>query len=293
MDASDAKAPPPKATKRLTIVGIGASAGGLEALQALLGAVELDCLALIVVQHLSPEHKSQLAEILARATKLEVVTATEGLLVEANHVYVIPPNAELFLRDCRLHLRPPSSGVRLPVDAFFRSLAEDQGPTAIGVVLSGTGGDGTFGLKAIKAAGGIALAQDPLTAKYDGMPRHALDAGWVDFAMAPERIGHELTRLSRLPPLGQPHPKAPRLQDELAKILGLVRVAFGTDLSGYKPSTLERRLERRLALNKLERLEDYFVSARRTWGGRWTSSMPFWASRSGRSSPSSSIGSRR
>src|SRR4051812_15395874 len=188
-DAKDASSPVRKrevATERFPIVGIGASAGGLEAPAALLRRIDIDSLAVVVVQHLSPDHESLLSILLARASSMRVLTAEDQMRVEPNHIYVIPPNADLSIRDGVLRLNRPvgsTRGVQLPIDYFFRSLAEDRGPLAIGVVLSGTGSDGTFGLRAIKEAGGVTFAQEPASAKYDGMPRSALESGAADFCM--------------------------------------------------------------------------------------------------------------
>src|SRR5436190_469765 len=195
---------------RFFTVGVGASAGGLEALSALLKHVRLDDMAFVVVQHLAPKHESLLTALLARVSNIKVELAADGTSVEPNHVYVIPPNSDLAIVRGVLHVMtpPPSasrsgSGSHLPIDYFFRSLAADLGPRSIGIVLSGTGSDGTFGLKAIKEAGGITFAQEPGTAKYDGMPRHAIDAGWADFSLAPAAIADELLHISQHPYLAR------------------------------------------------------------------------------------------
>ena len=174
--------PTPTTPVTCPIVGIGASAGGLEALSALLKNVALDSMAFVVVQHLAPKHESFLPALLSRVSNIKVDVAADGTAVQPNRVYVIPPNADLAVLRGVLHVMTPphddgGHGSHRPVDYFFRSLAEDLGPRAIGIVLSGTGSDGTFGLKAIKEAGGITFAQDPGTAKYDGMPREGADRG--------------------------------------------------------------------------------------------------------------------
>ena len=240
------------------IIGIGASAGGLEALSSLLGRMTLDGAAFIVVQHLAPTQKSSLAEILDRASRLKVVTAEDGALVERNVVYVNPPGVELTLRNGTLQVSvsPADQRAHLPIDSFFRSLAQDRGSRAIGVVLSGTGTDGTFGLAAIKAGGGLTFVQDPLTAKFDGMPRSALESGVSDFCLSPESIADEIVQVSA-------HPYLRRLalvrsDDEfLVALATLVKKDFGIDLSHYKPNTIERRLHRRMAVHRLERVADY------------------------------------
>src|SRR5262245_50259523 len=244
------------------IVGIGASAGGLEALTALLSNIKLDCMAFVVVQHLAPKHESFLPALLSRTSNIKVIAAADGTQVEPNQVYVIPPNSDLAILQGVLHvMSPPRTatphGPHLPVDYFFRSLAADQGTRSIGIVLSGTGTDGTFGLKAIKEAGGITFAQDPATAKYDGMPRSAIEAGWADFSLAPEAIADELDHLSNHPSLPRATPVSAELADVDGKLIVLMRTAFGNDLTYYKPATVDRRIERRMALHKIERLADY------------------------------------
>ncbi|WP_394846060.1 PAS domain-containing protein [Pendulispora brunnea] len=242
------------------IVGVGASAGGIEALAHLVGRLTLDHLALVVIQHLAPSHESFLAPLLARNSSIRVQTAEDGMRVEPNGIYVIPPNVNLAILSGVLHLMPPTPrpGPALSVDFFFRSLAEDQGSRAVGVVLSGTGTDGTLGLKAIKQAGGITFAQDPNTAKYDGMPRHALASGCVDFCLAPDAIAGELMSIGHHPYWHERAVPRPKTEFEgVSKLILLMRSMFGNDLTYYKPSTIERRIERRLALHKFERLEDY------------------------------------
>jgi two-component system CheB/CheR fusion protein len=244
------------------IVGIGASAGGLEALTALLSNIKLDCMAFVVVQHLAPKHESFLPALLSRTSNIKVLAAADGTQVEPNKVYVIPPNSDLAILQGVLHvMSPPRTatphGPHLPVDYFFRSLAADQGTRSIGIVLSGTGSDGTFGLKAIKEAGGITFAQDPSTAKYDGMPRNAMESGWSDFCLPPDGIAQELQNISQHPYLARAKQPALQTQESVAKLIVLMRTAFGNDLSYYKPTTIDRRIERRMALHKIEKLTDY------------------------------------
>ena len=251
---------PPASFEPFFIVGVGASAGGLEAIDELLQNVSFDHMAFVVLQHLSPTHDSMLTHLIARSTKLTVVTATDGMRVEPNRVYVLPPNADLAVLQGVLRLLPqvPGPGVRLPVDFFFRSLADDQGPAAIGIVLSGTGSDGTLGLRAIKAAGGITFVQEPSSAKYDGMPQSALAAGHADFSLPPKGIAEELRWLGTQATAVRPErPRTPESEDQLAKLFVLIRAEFGNDMSQYKPATVHRRIDRRMALNKIVRLEDY------------------------------------
>ena len=244
------------------VVGIGASAGGLEALGELVKYVPMDNMSFVVVQHLAPHHESVLPQLLSRTSKVEVQTATDGTLAEPNHVYVIPPNTDLALLHGVIRLMPPPAGdrPRLPIDYFFRSLAEDQGPSAIGIILSGTGTDGTLGLRAIKEGGGLVFVQDPSSAKYDGMPRSALASGFTDFCLAPKAIGEELARIahgSESLRIYKTPARAPQVQEQIARLFLMVRSAFGNDLSRYKPSTVERRIERRMTLHRLGNLEDY------------------------------------
>jgi two-component system CheB/CheR fusion protein len=248
-----------KADSKFFIVGIGASAGGLEALESLLKQVQLDGMAFVVVQHLAPQQESVLPALLSRASHISVHAARDGMKVEPNNIYVIPPNADLAILEGVLHLMtPPAHGIRLPIDYFFRSLAQDQGSRSIGVILSGAGSDGTFGIKAIKEAGGITFAQDPESARYDGMPRSAIESGWADFCLRPESMAEELINIGKHPYLQRTQPPPPRNHEAFGRLLVLVRSVFGNDLTYYKPSAIERRVERRMALHKIERLEDYY-----------------------------------
>ena len=184
------------------IVGIGASAGGLEAFTQLLGALPGDSgMAFVMVSHLSHTHKSMLTELLARATPMAVSQVTEITPVDANHVYVIPPNMNLSIRNGVIEVSPMDQERRAPlaIDFFFRSLAESRKSGAIGVLLSGTGTDGTLGLAAIKAEGGITFAQDESSARFADMPRSAAQAGSADFVLPPVQIAAELTRIARHP----------------------------------------------------------------------------------------------
>ena len=244
------------------IVGVGASAGGLEAFTQLLTALPADTgMAFILIQHLDPAHSSFLSQALGRTTSMKVLEVENGMRVLPDHVYVIPPSADVALRGCVLQLldrsRPPEP--HLPVDSFFRSLALERGSQAIGVVLSGTASDGTEGLRAIKAEQGIALVQDPQSAKFSGMPQSAIDAGVADCALSLPLLAEELVRLSRHPYLTA-DPELPSEEadgDALNQILLLVREAVGVDYAEYKPATLQRRLARRMALRKAKSLRDY------------------------------------
>ena len=252
---------PPESAPRL-IVGIGASAGGLAALRELIGHLPLDHISLVVVQHLAPEHRSALTELLARSSKIDVLTARQGARVYANQIYVMPPAVEMTIVAGVLHLaaRTGERVKHLPVDLFLRSLAGSHGPAAVGVVLSGTGSDGTEGLRAIKEAGGLTFVQDVGSAAYDGMPRSAQASGCADFCLPPAEIARELTRLgaSRGRP-GQPKQSLTSRHrlDALTQIFDLIGRAFDVDLNAYKMATLERRIERRMAICRAPDLAAY------------------------------------
>jgi two-component system CheB/CheR fusion protein len=247
------------------VVGVGASAGGFEAFRELLKALPSDTgLALVLVQHLDPGHESLLAKLLSNATAMPVSEVEEGMAVEPNHVYVIPPNKTMGIRNGTLHLmaRGEPAVKHLPVDYFLTSLAEDRGNRAVGVILSGTASDGTLGLKAIKTEGGITFAQDSKSAKYDGMPRSAIAAGCVDLVLPPEAIARELARIGRHPYLRIP-PSTPAAEpgvesdDDLRKLILVLQKTTGVDFTYYKYSTIKRRIARRMLLHKLESLQQY------------------------------------
>jgi two-component system CheB/CheR fusion protein len=243
------------------IVGIGASAGGLEAFTELLSHLPVDTgMAFVLIQHLDPTHESHLTELLAKASKMPVSEVKGGTRTEANHVYVIPSRCNLSISNGVLHTPPrPQSGRNLPIDFFLRALAADRGGRAIGVVLSGTASDGTLGLQAIKAAGGVTFAQEMETAKYDGMPRSAIAAGAADYVLAPAGIARHLTAMARAVRVAVEPREAtePHEDEQLARILRLVRTATGVDFTHYKHSTLARRIKRRMAQRGFEKLEDY------------------------------------
>ncbi|HTR37922.1 MAG TPA: chemotaxis protein CheB [Bryobacteraceae bacterium] len=249
-------------SKPVAIVGIGASAGGLEAFIQLLRALPPNTgMAFVFVQHLEARHESMLTKILATATEMPIAEVVQGTVVEPNHVYVIPPNADIRVAGGVLQVarRKASVGRHLPVDLLFRSLAEDQGARAIGVILSGTASDGTLGLRAIKVEGGVTFAQDPDTAKFDGMPTSAISAGCVDFVLPPERIAVELAQIGRHPYVGLAHVRdvVPALDEEWLRVFRLLRIASGVDFTFYKKSTIQRRIARRMALHKIEQLSKY------------------------------------
>jgi two-component system, chemotaxis family, CheB/CheR fusion protein len=248
-------APSPESQSCL-VAGFGASAGGLEAFTDVLHRLPNDTgLSLVFIQHLDPKHSSVLTELLARATRMPVVQVAGGMPIKPNHVYVIPPNTNISVSGGSLRVQPrPPGRPHMPVDHFLRSLAQEQGNKAIGVVLSGTASDGTLGLKAIKAEGGITFAQSPDSAKYDGMPRSAVAAGCVDFVLTPEQIAVELVRLCRHPYLITPRPAEPpcEAEKEFSQIFAALRSATGVDFTHYKSGTINRRMHRRMALHKLD-----------------------------------------
>ncbi len=249
------------------VVGIGASAGGLEAFTELLKSLPADPgVAILYAAHLEPHHKSRLPEILDRITSLPVREVREGMAVEVNHVYLLPPNTNMALTDGKLALTPRSlvPGQHMPIDHLFRSLATIQKNRAIGVLLSGGGTDGTLGFHAIKAEGGITIAQDEKTAMQPSMPRSAVLDGNVDYVLAPHDIAHQITRLVRHPyaqePLEAAEPIAP---DVTSDILALLRSVSDVDFTHYKQTTINRRLLRRLALSDCQNLEEYLQFLRR------------------------------
>ncbi|BAZ36783.1 signal transduction histidine hinase (plasmid) [Calothrix sp. NIES-4101] len=255
----------PKIDAPFPIVGIAASAGGLEAFTELIRHLPTDTgMAFVLIQHLSPDHESLLSEILGRVTAMPVRQVQEGMMVEPNEVYVIPPNTQMTLKDGMLHLAPRQKihGKYLPADAFFVSLAADRGNKALAVVLSGTDGDGSQGIKAIKVAGGVTFAQCEETAKFDSMPNTAVATGNVDFILPPQAIAEELTTLSQsvFSFYSQPFPvveKLPEPGTALTTIFAQLRTITGVDFTYYKPATLNRRMQRRMLLYKLNNLEDY------------------------------------
>ncbi|MBA3494527.1 MAG: hypothetical protein H0T87_10565, partial [Gammaproteobacteria bacterium] len=231
------------------IVWIGASAGGLEAFTQLLAHLPASTgMAFVLVQHLDPRHESRLTDILARATRMPVVEASQGLPVEPNHVYIIPPNTCMALAQGALQLTPrgDASGPNLPVDHFLRALAQAEQAQAIGVVLSGTGSDGTLGLLEIKAVGGITFAQEPGTAGHGGMPQSAIGSGAVDFVLPPEGIARRLAEVGAHPYLALGSVES---EDHFRRVLGAVRAATKVDFSQYRATTIRRRIMRRMALH--------------------------------------------
>jgi len=254
--------PPTQKSLAFPVVGIGASAGGLEALDQFLRHVTENCgMAFVIVQHLDPTHKGIMPELLQRVTSMQVFQVKDRMKVKPNCVYVIPPNRDMSILHDMLHLFEPlaARGLRLPIDFFLQSLAEDRHENAIGVVLSGMGSDGTEGLRAIKNKGGIALVQDPASAKFDSMPRSAINAGLADIVAPVEDlprniidfIGHKLVITKDLPPMEE------KDQSALEKVLILLRGKTGNDFSLYKKNTIYRRVERRMGIHQIGRITTY------------------------------------
>ena len=247
------------------IVGIGASAGGLAAFEAFFSGMPADTdpgMAFVLVQHLAPDHKSILTDLIRRYTRMQVFEVEDGMEVKPNCAYIIPPNRDMAFLNGTLQLLEPSSprGQRLPIDFFFRSLAQDQHERAICIVLSGTGSDGTLGVRAIKGEGGMVMAQNPESTEYDGMPRSAIATGLVDYELPPAEMPAQIMsyvfhafgkppRPATIPP--------PKTENALKKIFILLRTQTGHDFSQYKPSTITRRIERRMAVHKIETMDGY------------------------------------
>jgi two-component system, chemotaxis family, CheB/CheR fusion protein len=247
------------------IVGIGASAGGLEAFTQLLSHLPIDTgMAFVLVQHLDPSQKSLLTEILARTTQMPVQEVQDGTTVQPNHVYVIPSNTTMTIAQGVLHLQPREKNrkVSMSIDRFFCSLAADRGDKTIGVILSGGDGDGSKELAAIKAAGGITFAQSEDSAQVSSMPNTAIATGYVDFILPPAEIAEKLASISRHPYVKNLLPTAPTAElpggkDALSKIFSLLRATTRVDFTYYKHTTIKRRIFRRMALYRLEQFDDY------------------------------------
>ncbi|MFZ2854132.1 MAG: chemotaxis protein CheB [Rhodocyclaceae bacterium] len=260
--ASPGTAVQPAANARHMIVGIGASAGGLESFESFFSNVAPDCgMGFVLVPHLDPGHPSILSEILQRITSLPVVEARDQASVLPNHVYVIPPNRDMAILNGRLQLSVPDQprGQRMPIDFFLRSLAEDRADKAVGIILSGTGTDGTLGLRAIQGAGGICLVQEPDTAKYDGMPQSVIESGYATHILPVETMPKLLLDIVQHR-VSIPSPAAiqnPQVLSGLNQILILLRNGTGHDFSQYKKSTIGRRIERRMSLHNIDEIATY------------------------------------
>ena len=246
-------------------MGIGASAGGLAAFEAFFSGMPADVdpgLAFVLVQHLAPDHKSLLTELIRRCTRMRVFEVEDGMEVLPNCAYIIPPNRDMALLNGRFQLIEPVAprGQRLPIDYFFRSLAQNLRESAIGIVLSGTGSDGTLGVRSIKGEGGMVIVQTSDSSEYDGMPRSAIATGLVDYELPPSEMPAKIiAHVTQT--LGSPPQTAvtPRLviENALQKIFIQLRTQTGHDFSQYKPSTIHRRIERRMAVNQIDTMDAY------------------------------------
>ena len=257
--------PPDVSLDALSVVAVGASAGGVEAFTEFTRNLPLDTgFAFVFIQHLDPTHQSILSELMAKATKMPVSEVTNGMQIAPNHIFVIPPNTTMSISGNTLELVPreDSHAVHMSVDRFMRSLAEAKGNRAMGVILSGSGSDGTLGLSEIQAQGGVTFAQEEATARYDSMPHSAIAAGCTDYILSPKEIAHELGRISKHPFVVRPEPHADaHLADSrsngLDSIFQLLRRHTGVDFTHYRQTTILRRIQRRMLVHKLDRLSDY------------------------------------
>ncbi|MDD5064259.1 MAG: chemotaxis protein CheB [Phycisphaerae bacterium] len=253
---------PRRGKREPPIVGIGASAGGLEALEGFFRHMPSNSgMAFVVIQHLSPQHVSAMDTLLTRYTEMQVLNIEDGIRVKPNHIYLNPPDKHVVIMNGKLCLMEPKEphGVKMPINYFLRSLAEDRGEKAICIILSGTGSDGALGLKAVKGEGGLAIAQNEKQAKFDGMPRSAIDTGLVDLVLPVERMGDELMKYSQHPYVegGQVRTDKKSLGDYMRKIFFLIRSKAGHDFSNYKQNTILRRTERRMALHHINQISEY------------------------------------
>lgn len=245
------------------VVGIGASAGGLEALRTFFSVMQPDSgMSFVVIQHLAPDYKSLMAELLARLTQMPVLRAEEGLVVEPNCVYLIPPRFNLTIADGRLRLSAPPGGraLNLPIDIFFRSLATDCGDRGVAIILSGTGSDGARGIRAVKEAGGMVMVQAEASAKFAGMPSSAIATGTADFVLPVEQMPKQLVNFARHPFAARPLPADAHIPEDstyLDRICLRLKEVTGIDFRNYKYATLARRIERRMNIAQLQDLAEY------------------------------------
>lgn len=243
-------------------VGIGASAGGLEALEQFFKNMPHDTgLSFVVVQHLSPDYKSLMVELLSKHTQMTVYRAEDGMNILPNCIYLIPPkkNMTVFHGNLFLTEQDHHHVINLPIDIFLRSLAEDYADKSIGIILSGTGSDGTLGIRAIKGIGGMVMAQDDSSAKFDGMPKSAIATGLVDYILPADKMPEELLKYVKHPltSKGEDKQNISGPESTLGKIMSLIRGTTGVDFTYYKPNTIIRRLERRISINQISTYENY------------------------------------
>src|SRR5512132_1220821 len=252
---------PPDGEHGLTIVGIGASAGGLKALRSFFEALpETTGMAFVVITHLHPEHESVMADILQADTKMHVSQVTRKVDVEPDHVYVIPPNHQILMTDHKVDVKEYDEprGLRSPVDHFFRSLAKAQ-HNIVGIILSGTGSDGSVGIKAIKEEGGLLMVQSPEEAEYDGMPRAAIDTGIIDVVLPVSELAGTLMKYAKHPGTlpRDPDDLTQQQQETMQRILANVNARTGHDFRQYKHTTVLRRIQRRMQIGGYETIEEY------------------------------------
>jgi two-component system, chemotaxis family, CheB/CheR fusion protein len=260
------KTPFPTAMMPSHYIGIGASAGGLEALQTLLQNLPTDTGAcFVIVQHLSPDFKSMMLELLSKHTSMEILNVEDGIHVKANTIYLIPPKKNMMVAAGQLLLsdKMPDSGLNLPIDIFFRSLSEEQQHKAIGIILSGTGSDGSRGIKALKEAGALVIAQDPESAKFDGMPNSAIKTGIIDLILRPEDMGKKIESYIQHPLVrGDSEPLKESMhgnEDIMSEIFNVLKIKSEIDFAKYKPSTVARRIERRMTIKQVNSLQEYLT----------------------------------
>lgn len=247
--------------KKFPVVGIGASAGGLAALGEFFSAIQADTsleMAFVVVQHLAPDRKSMLSEIIARYTGMQVYEVKDGMVIRPDCIYIIPPSKDMIMAEGTLQLVEPvkARGHRMPIDSFFRTMASDQEEWAIGIILSGTGSDGTEGIEAIKAHGGMVMAQSPESSEYNGMPKSAIDTGLVDYVLEPAEMSAQLSEYVSKRYGGKPNQYSD-IEKDMKSIISELLKKTGHDFSQYKPQTLERRISRRMVVNNIRYLEGY------------------------------------
>lgn len=256
----------PRAPKVKFWVGVGASAGGLEALRSFVRNLSDNTgVTYIVAQHMAPHHRSMLLEITGRETNLPVLDATDGLLPKPDTIYITPPNHDIVFEKNKLRLIDPSREPAAPkpsVDRFFNSLAKAKGERAIGIILSGTGSDGAHGIKAIRAAGGVTVAQDEMTAKYTSMPVKAIETGCVDLVMSPDEMGRQFQKIISLPRDLETLKASPIDLDNVSELIQLLLKFTKVNFRHYKTATFQRRVERRMAALKVATLEDYVSIAK-------------------------------
>ena len=249
--------------KDFYVVGIGASAGGLEAIESFFSKVSVNSgLAYVIIQHLSPDYISLMPEILSKRTSLNVYTAEDGMTVEPNNVYLIPRKVNMKIFQSKLHLTEKTSThqLNLPIDIFLNSLAEDFEDKAFAVILSGTGSDGSRGIRMVKENGGIVIAQDPDSSKFDGMPKSAISTGTVDFILQPQEMPEKILSYVKHPYILEKDKNSEQSlvpENYMSKIILILKDAFGLDFTYYKDTTISRRIERRLSINQIDNLKDY------------------------------------